>query len=124
MNQTIINDINKRKLMSFSTIKREYWLIIIGALIFTASFLWKDLLTDFEEHLFPKGSGLLGRTLYVLVVTFIIVMISVHLKTKLGLTSTNVGRLFDDGTLGDSDRHLPGTSSDTSDSSDSSSSTD
>lgn len=119
MNPTIINDINKRKIMSFSTIKKEYWLIIIGALIFTASFLWKDLLTDFEEHLFPKGSGLLGRTLYVLVVTFIIVMISVHLKTKLGLTTTNVTSLLDDSTLGDSDRHLPSTdtSSDSSDAS-------
>ena len=37
--------------------KREFGLILIGALIFTASFLWKDLITDVEEKYFPNSNG-------------------------------------------------------------------
>lgn len=71
--------------------KKEVGLIVVGALIFTASFLWKDLLVDIEELYFPKEQDLLGRMLYVFVVTLILVLLAVHLKSWLGLTtSTNL----------------------------------
>lgn len=109
MDMDILQDENKQ---TFDTIKREYWLIIVGALVFVASFLWKDLITDYEEYLFPKSAGMFGRTIYVLLVSLILILLAVHLKTKLGLLNnsqkTPLELHFDDSPLGDSDRHLPG----------------
>lgn len=70
--------------------KKEFGLIVVGSIIFTASFMWKDLLTDIEEHYFPKYSGLTGRLLYVTVVTIILVILAIHLRYLLGLSNTQI----------------------------------
>ena len=79
--------------------KREFGLIVVGALIFTASFLWKDLLTDVEEKFFPKSKGLLGRLIFVLIVTFGLVVLSIELKDILGLSTSSNPFQFDDSPL-------------------------
>jgi hypothetical protein len=75
------------KMGNVVSFKKEFGLIVIGALVFTASFLWKDLLTDIEETYFPKKCGMTGRVLYVFVVTSILILLAIHLRTRLGLTS-------------------------------------
>lgn len=68
------------------TFKKEFGLIIVGAIIFTASFLWKDLLSEIEEKFFPKGYGLMGRIFFVILVTLILVVLAIELKQYFGLS--------------------------------------
>ena len=80
--------------MSF---KKDFGLIIVSALIFTASFLWKDFLTDVEKMYFPKNKGLGGRFFFVVLVTVILVAVAVHLRVVFGLSSTDKNPIeFDD----------------------------
>lgn len=83
--------------------KKEFGLIIIGAIIFTASFLWKDLFNDVEEMYFPKAKGLLGRVFFTFIVTVLLIFLAVFLRRMLGLDTQNVIK-FDDNPIGnDSD---------------------
>jgi uncharacterized protein YxeA len=69
--------------------KNEFGLMIIGALIFTASFLWKDLLTDIENMYFPKHHGLIKRAIYVILITIILILLAVYIKDKLHLSTVD-----------------------------------
>jgi hypothetical protein len=81
--------------MDIVTFGKEFGTIIVGAIIFIASFLWKDFLGDFEDMYFPKQHGLWRRFLFVVAVTVILVTIAVYLKGSLGLlTVTDIH--FDD----------------------------
>jgi len=79
-----------------NTFKKEFGLIIVGAIIFTASFLWKDLLTDIEEYFFPKKYGLGGRIAYTVFVTIILVLIAIELKYMFGISSNTSIEIDDD----------------------------
>ncbi|AGF85590.1 hypothetical protein QJ854_gp192 [Moumouvirus goulette] len=84
--------------------KKEFGLILVGAIIFTASYLWKDLLLDIEERYFPKHFGLLWRAVYTILVTIILVLLAIHLKNQFGLNSNTSGKAaieFDDGPIRD-----------------------
>jgi hypothetical protein len=70
---------------NYLSFKREFGLIVVGAIIFTASFLWKDLFKDVEEKYFPKEYGLTGRVLFTLFVTILLVLSAVHLRMFLEL---------------------------------------
>lgn len=88
--------------------RREFGLILVGAIIFTASYLWKDLLLDIEERYFPKHYGLLWRAVYTILVTIILILIAIHLKNQFGLNSgsDSTGKKaieFDDGPIRDAD---------------------
>lgn len=63
--------------ISFRT---EFGLIVVGAIIVTASLLWKDLFTEIGEKLFPKHQGLGGRAFYTLMITILLIMFAVFLK--------------------------------------------
>lgn len=65
--------------------RREFGFIIVGAIIFIASLLWKDILIEIEEIYFPKTKGLGNRILYTIIITIILIIIAVHLKSILGL---------------------------------------
>lgn len=67
--------------------KREFGLIVVGSIVFTASFLWKDLLTDIEEMYFPKHYGLAGRVVFTVVVTILLIAFAIHLKNVFGISS-------------------------------------
>lgn len=70
-------------MMSF---RKEFGLIVVGALIFTASFLWKDLVTDIREEYFPQTQGMLNRFLFTIVVTVVIILGALYLRGFFGLT--------------------------------------
>ena len=69
--------------------RKEFGLIIVGSLVFTASFLWKDLISEVQEKCFPKDKGLFGRAIYVIIITVVLIMIAVHLRTIFGLNGNN-----------------------------------
>jgi len=81
-----------------SSFRTEFGLILVGAVIFTASFLWKDFLSDVEEKYFPKKRGLGGRFLFVVIVTIMLVAIAVYLRDlfKLSKSTSMLGIRFDD----------------------------
>ncbi len=76
-------------LQSFKT---DFGVIIISALIFVVSFLWKDLLNDIEEMYFPKNKGIAGRVIYILTITCIILLCVVMIRRTIGLENPQ----FDD----------------------------
>ena len=80
-------------ILSFKT---EFGLILIGAVIFTASFIWKDLLTDFEEVYFPKSVGLTSRFIYTIIITALLVLFAVCLRNVFGLNNHRIDNKFDD----------------------------
>lgn len=45
-------------------IKTDFGSVIMNALIFLVSFLWRDLLLDIEYTYFPHSNGMMGRILY------------------------------------------------------------
>lgn len=85
-------------ILSFRT---EFGLIIIGAVVFTASFMWKDLLNDIEEVYFPKDNGLPSRVIYTIVVTILLVSLSVYLRYVFGLSNQKIDNKFDDHPIDD-----------------------
>src|SRR5258708_1307562 len=68
--------------------KTEFGFIMVGAIIFIASFLWKDFLSDLEDKYFPKQNGLLIRFFYIVIVTVILVLVATYLRNLLGLKFT------------------------------------
>ena len=90
---------------NIATFKNEFGLIIIGAIIFTASFLWKDLLSDVEEIYFPKINGLTGRFVFTVIITIALICFAVLLRRILRLDSASRTRSniqFDDSPVDDS----------------------
>jgi hypothetical protein len=80
------------------TFKQDFGLILVGAIIFVASFLWKDLLTDIEEIFFPKSAGIIDRILYVVIVTLLLLLLASYVRFTFGLEGKPV-RGFDDSPL-------------------------
>ena len=79
----------------------DFALIIVGALIFTASFLWKDFFSDVENMYFPKSSGLFYRFLFVVVISFLLVGSAVHLRNVFHVNSSSLQ--LDDSPLNNQD---------------------
>lgn len=69
--------------------KREFGFILVGAIIFTASLLWKDTIVEIEEKFFPKSHGIMVRITFTIVITIMLVALAVHLKDFLGLNTPN-----------------------------------
>ena len=89
---------------NYVSFKREFGLILVGAIIFTASFLWKDLLMDIENIIFPKQNDIVGRIMFTIIVTVGLVYLAVHMKNFLGLNQPADSPIrFDDDPIGDND---------------------
>lgn len=92
--------------------KIEFGLIVVGSIIFIASFMWKDLLMEIQEKYFPKTSGLYGRIFFTTMVTILLVMLAVAMRKLWNLpgSPTNEKEIreqdydHDEGTL-DNDEH-------------------
>lgn len=90
-----------------TSFKREFGLIIVGAIIFIASFLWKDFIKEVEEQYFPRSYGLAGRAIYTIVITVILVIIAIFIKNIFGIGTR--GAEFDDSPIDrDSDDDIGG----------------
>lgn len=93
-----------------SSFKKDFGLILVGAIIFVASFMWKDLLTDVKEKYFPKQAGFYKRVLYVVIVTLILLVLAVIIRNVFGLSNAGNGNAsanFDDSPLDRSGISLP-----------------
>jgi hypothetical protein len=74
---------------------QNFGIIIIGALVFIVSFLWKDFITDIEHIFLPNHDNILGRFLYILVVTLMIVYLIVMIRNYLGLNKNAITNEID-----------------------------
>ena len=84
--------------------KKEFGLIVVGAIVFTASFLWKDLLSDIEEIYFPKHHGIMGRAMYTLLITVVLILLAIHLRGIFGISTNSKSPIqFDDQPIDDND---------------------
>lgn len=70
--------------------RKDFGLIIVGAVIFTAALLWKDLIVDVRETYFPPHAGLMTRLLFTIIITFILVVVAVELRNFFGLSPSEV----------------------------------
>lgn len=77
-------------MVDIATFKREYGLVLVGAIVFTASFLWRDLLSDVKDIYFPKYHGLAGRTIFTILVTIILVIVAIYIRDVLRLNQPSV----------------------------------
>lgn len=91
---------------NITSIRQDFGLIIVGAVIFTVSFMWKDLLSDIREMLFPQNRGLLGRAIFTLFITILLLISVVYLRNIFGLSVTSESPIeFDDSPLDDNDNN-------------------
>lgn len=63
--------------------KKDFGIILISALVFIVSFLWKDLLVDIEDALFPKAHGIIGRVIYIAIMTCILLISVFYIKRSI-----------------------------------------
>jgi hypothetical protein len=75
-------------MITVESFRKEFGLILIGAIIFIASFLWKDLFIDIEEVYFPRSQGIGGRLLYTIFITLMLVFLVVCLKDRWHLSTS------------------------------------
>jgi polyferredoxin len=54
--------------------------LILAGFGLVAALAWNDAISALFDTLFPKGAGLIGKFLYALLVTIIVVIISLQLK--------------------------------------------
>lgn len=80
MNYPDQNQIQQKSRQLSENFSNSIALIIISSLIFIASFLWKDFLTDLQSYLFPNSKNMLNRFLYTLALSSILILIAVLLK--------------------------------------------
>ena len=88
------------------SVAQEFSLIIVGALIFVASFLWKDLISDIEDEYFPKNFGLTGRIIYTLVITIIIISSAITIKNTVPANNRRGSLVFDDSPIDDNGTNI------------------
>jgi len=81
---------------NLSSFQKEFGLIVVGAVIFIASFLWKDLLVDIEDYYFPQKSSIVSRIIYTIVLTIILITIAIYLKSAFGISKPDDNNFFDD----------------------------
>lgn len=65
--------------------KKDFGLVIVGAILFIASFLWIKFISEVENFYCPKTNGLMGRFIYTLIVTLFLVAIAVGLRYYFGI---------------------------------------
>lgn len=88
-----------------NSLQTEIVLIIIGALIFTASFLWKDLLKEIEAIYFPKTDGISGRILYTIFITLVLVSLAIYLRHMFNIDQEKNDIKFDDSPISRDESH-------------------
>lgn len=65
---------------------QEFGLIMVGALVFIVSFLWKDFLTDIEHVFISDNPSMTARFLYTMVVTIIVIFLIMIIRNYLNLS--------------------------------------
>lgn len=86
--------------------RKDFGLIVVGAVLFTVAFLWKDLITDIENLYFPKTRGIMNRIIFVLAATIVLVFIASQLRNYFGLTNNGQQPVQFDGDVPGDDSDL------------------
>lgn len=71
-----------------TTLRQDFGLIVVSAILFTASFLWRDFFADVRETFFPGKGGFGARALYTILVTLLLVVAAGSLRNVFGLSPT------------------------------------
>jgi len=61
-------------------VKEKMLTLILGAFALVAALAWNDAIQTLFNTLFPKSNGLIGKFIYALIITVIVVVISLRLK--------------------------------------------
>lgn len=80
-----------------TTLRQDFGLIVVSAILFTASFLWRDFFADVRETFFPGKGGLGSRALYTILVTLLLVVAAGSLRNFFGLSPSVTQQQVDDG---------------------------
>jgi len=54
--------------------------LILGGFGLVAALAWNDAIQSFFNAFFPKSSGLIGKFIYAIIITLIVVVVSMRLK--------------------------------------------
>jgi len=81
----------EEKIENASTFSEELGLILVGALVFIISFMWKDFITDFQHVFLSENPSILARFFYTLLVSIFIVQIIVWIRNYLKLSKRFAG---------------------------------
>lgn len=65
--------------------KKQYAVIVIGAVILVLSLIWKDLIVDLQNKMFPKKHTLIGDTFFAIAITGLGVLAVVFLRNSLNI---------------------------------------
>lgn len=68
--------------------REELQLVIVGALIFVASFAWRDFFSDVKDKIAPRHAGLLGRFVFTVVETVILVFLIISVERLFASSSS------------------------------------
>jgi hypothetical protein len=59
---------------------REFALIVVGVIVLTTSLMWKDVIMEVENELFPESNGLFNRIFFTIVLTLVFVILLVYMR--------------------------------------------
>ncbi len=60
--------------------KEKITTLILAGFGLVAALAWNDAIQSFFNYLFPKGQGIVGKFVYALIITLVVVIISVQLQ--------------------------------------------
>lgn len=60
--------------------KEKVITLVLGGFGLVAALAWNEAIKTFFETIFPKTSALIGKFVYAIIVTFIVVILSLQLK--------------------------------------------
>jgi hypothetical protein len=77
---TLIDPIKKEIKETKKELKEKTVTLILGGFGVVAALAWNDAIQTFFNTFFQKGSGLIGKFIYAIIVTFIVVIVSMKLR--------------------------------------------
>ena len=78
---TLIDPIKKEIKETKKELKEKTVTLILGGFGVVAALAWNDAIQTFFNTFFQKGSSLVGKFIYAIIVTLIVVIVSMKLRT-------------------------------------------
>lgn len=77
-----------------AAVQNDLLFIFVGAIIITASFLWKDVLTDIQDYYLPKAipNNLFIRSLITVGVTIVLIAFAIYLRDRARRSGANINQ--------------------------------
>lgn len=71
------------------TFRQDFGLVLVGSVLFTASFLWRDFFSEVRQKYFPDNDSLFTTFIYTVLVTFFLVVVAGGLRNVFGISATD-----------------------------------